>query len=258
MPLKGSVRDGKQPVPRAGGMNMKGRLSREIRGKLLILCLMGFVLYGILNILAMIVYSGGTSGDAERTEYSCLDNYFSDLGMVRTYRGEPNTLSCPLFASALVLVGLVLMLFFPLLSTCFPEPLLGQSLSRAGTTAGIVSGISCVGIALTPWDRFLEMHMFSAYCLSLSFLAVALLYSAAILRNPAYPNGYAVVFIVYFVVLLMFVTLMVLGPDPESSTGGRALATGQKVCIYSGMVCIGLQVVGAYLFNRDYAGDGVV
>jgi hypothetical membrane protein len=234
---------------------MEGQLSREVKRKLLILCLIGFAFYGILNVLAMISYPGGTSSDAEKTGYSFLENFFSDLGMVRTYTGEPNTLSSSLFASALVLVGVVLVVFFLLLSTYFPEPLLGKNPSRAGTIAGVVSGMSCIGIALTPWDRFLEVHMFFAYCLSLSFLAVALLYSAAIFRNPAYSNRYAILFIAYFAVLLMFVVLMVLGPDLESTTGRRVLATGQKVCIYSGMICIALQVVGAYVFNRDCIGD---
>ena len=234
---------------------MEGQLSREVKRKLLIVCLIGFASYGILNVLAMIFYPGGTLSDAQKTGYSFLENFFSDLGMVRTYTGEPNTLSSSLFASALVLVGLVLMLFFLLWSTDFPEPLSGKNLSRAGTIAGVISGISCIGIALTPWDRFLEVHMFFAYCLSLSFLAVALLYSAAIFRNPAYSNGYAIVFIGYFAVLLMFVVLMVLGLDLESAIGRRVLATGQKVCIYSGMVCIAVQVVGAYVLNRDYIGN---
>ena len=234
---------------------MERQLSRKVKRKLLILCLIGFALYGILNVLAMIFYPGGTLSDAEKSGYSFLENFFSDLGMVRTHAGEPNALSASLFASALVLVGLVLMLFFLLLYTYFPEPSRAKNLSKAGTIAGVISGISCIGIALTPWDRFLEMHMIFAYCLSLSFLAVALLYSAAILRNPAYSNAYAILFIAYFAVLLMFVVLMVLGPDPESAAGERVLATGQKVCIYSGMMCIALQVVGAYVFNRDYAGD---
>jgi hypothetical protein len=234
---------------------MEGQLSREVKRKLLIVCLIGFALYGILNVLAMIFYPGGTSSDAEKTGYSFLENFFSDLGMVRTYAGEPNTLSSSLFASALVLVGLVLNLFFLLLSTYFPEPVLGKNPSRAGTIAGVLSGISCIGIALTPWDRFLAVHMVFAYCLSLSFLAVALLYSAAIIRNPAYSNAYAILFIAYFIVLLMFVGLMVLGPGLESTAGRRVLATGQKVCIYSGMICIALQVVGAYAFNRDHIGD---
>jgi hypothetical protein len=35
---------------------MEGRLSREAKRKLLILCLIGFALYGIFNTLAMIFY----------------------------------------------------------------------------------------------------------------------------------------------------------------------------------------------------------
>jgi hypothetical membrane protein len=234
---------------------MESQLSHAVKQKLLILCLVGFALYGILNVLAMLFYPGGTLSDAEAKGYSFLENFFSDLGMVRTYSGQPKTLSSWLFASALVLVGLVLVLFFFLLSTYFPEPSLGRNLARAGTIAGVVSGITCIGIALTPWDRLLEAHMFFAYCLSLSFLTVALLYSTAIYRNPVYPNAYASVFLVYCFFLLLFVLLMVLGPDLESPIGSRILAMGQKVCIYSGMLCMALQVVGAYAFNRDYPGD---
>ena len=229
---------------------MATRLPRDVQRKLLILCLIGFAMYGILNLLAMVFYPGGTSSDAARRGYSFLDNFFSDLGMVRTYSGAPNTLSSAMFASALVLVGLVLTLFFLLLFTCFPEPSQGKGLSRAGAVAGVVSGISCIGIALTPWDRFLQLHMGFAFGLSLSFLAVAVLYSAAIFRNPAYPNTYAIVFIAYFAILLVFVGLMVLGPDIESAAGARVLATGQKVCIYAGMGCMALQVVGAYQFSE--------
>lgn len=232
-------------------------LSREWKGKLLILCMIGFAVYGIFNVLAMVFYPGGTSDNEEVIGYSLFANFFSDLGMTRTYAGEPNTLSFLLFASSLVLVGIAFILFFLLLSTYFADSPLGRNTSRAGTIAGIVSGLSCIGIALTPWDRFLEPHMVFAYGLSLSFLGTALFYSIAILRNPAYPNAYALVFIVYFVVLLVFTGLMVLGPDPESAAGRRVLATGQKVCIYSGMICMFIQVIGAYIFNRNHSAGQV-
>lgn len=229
---------------------MVGKLSIDVKNRLLILCLVGFAAYGILNILAMIFYPGGTFNNADRTGYAFLENFFSDLGMVKTYSGEPNTLSFFLFASALILVGFVLILFFLLLSTFFPEPLMRVNLSKAGSIAGVVSGISCIGIALTPWDRFLVAHMFFAYCLSTSFLAVALLFSIAIFRNPAYPNATAIVFIAYFMVLLVFVALMIFGPDLESVAGQTILAAGQKICIYSGMICIFIQVIGAFIFNQ--------
>jgi hypothetical protein len=229
---------------------MVNKLSIDVKHRLLILCLVGFAAYGLLNILAMIFYPGGTVNNADRTGYAFLENFFSDLGMVKTYSGEPNTLSFYLFASALILVGFILILFFLLLSTYFPKPLMRVNLSKAGSIAGVVSGISCIGIALTPWDRFHLAHMLFAYCLSAFFLAVALLYSIAIFRNPSYPNGYAIVFIAYFGVLLVFVALMIFGPDLESVAGLTILAAGQKICIYSGMICIFIQVIGAYIFNQ--------
>jgi hypothetical protein len=233
---------------------MELKLKRETKRSLLIVCLVGFAIYGMLNVLAMIFYPGGTTGDPGKTGYSFLENFFSDLGMVSTYAGQPNTLSRLLFSSALVLVGAVLILFFLLMSTFFTKPSSGRNLSRAGLIAGIMAGISCIGIAFTPWDRFLEVHMFFAFCLSLSFLGVASLYSAAIFRNPAYSNTYAMVYMVYFAFLLVFVVMMALGSDLERAAGFSVLATGQKVCIYLGMGCIALQVIGAYVFNRDAIG----
>jgi hypothetical membrane protein len=201
----------------------------------------------------MLLYPGGTSNDPARTEYSFLDNFFSDLGMIQTYAGEPNTWSSLLFATSLILVGVVLVLFSVLLSTYFVASPSGRKAGKLGTMAGLASGLSCIGIALTPWDRFLVAHMVFAYSLSLSFLGVALSYTVAVFRNPAYPNGYAFVFVIYFAILLVFTGLMVVGPDLQSDTGMRLLAAGQKGCIYSGMACLFIQVIGAYQFNRTHA-----
>jgi hypothetical protein len=230
--------------------------SSERKGKLLIPCMIGFALYGIFNVLAMLLYPGGTANDQSSVGYSFLGSFFSDLGMIQTYAGEPNTWSSLLFASSLILVGVVLVLFSLLLWTYFMGSALGRKASKVGTMAGVASGLSCIGIALTPWDRFLVPHMVFAYGLSLSFLGVALFYAIAIFRNPDYPNGYAFIFVVYFAILLVFTGLMVLGPDPESAAGIRILAAGQKVCIYSGMACLFIQVIGAYRYtggNEDGA-----
>lgn len=231
---------------------MQSSFSFEMKGKWLLLCILGFALYAILNVLAMIFYLGGTASDHGAVGYSFLDNFFSDLGMKFTYSGEMNTLSFILFASSLVLVGVVLALFFILLSTYFKDPGMGKNQSKVGTIAGCVAGISCIGIAFSPWDRYLVMHMVFAYLLSLSFLGVAFFYSVAIFRNPEYPRKYAYVFNLYFVVLLMFTALMVLRPDSGSPAGARLLATGQKICIYSGMLCMFIQVAAAYKINQRH------
>ena len=151
-------------------------------------CIVGFVLYALFNILAMVLYPGGTSIDSDRVGYSFFENFFSDLGMARTYSGEPNALSQLLFASALVLVGIVLIIFFLLMVSYFNESKLEKNSSRIGSTAGILAGMACIGIAAAPWDLYLNIHLIFVFVLSFAFLVVFFYYYNAILINNPKPN----------------------------------------------------------------------
>jgi hypothetical protein len=95
-------------------------------------------------------------------------------------------------------------------------------------------------------------HLIFAYMLSGTFLCSAGCYSVAILANSRYPNRYAAVFAVYTVVLCAYLYLMLFGPDKGTLEGLQILATGQKIIIYSGMLCWFLQFVGAYAYQREY------
>lgn len=225
-------------------------VSRKWRERILLICMEGFAIYALFNILAMIYYPGGTSVDKVRVGYSFFENFFSDLGMVRTYAGEPKTLSLFLFASALVLIGIVLIIFFILMSGYFNGSKLERYASRIGSTAGILTGIACIGIAAAPWDLYLNVHLIFVFILSFALLFVMIFYSIAILRNTGYPNLYAWVFVAYGLVLAIYVILMVLGPDIETRPGLRIMATGQKIIIYSGMFCLFIQVLGAFFYTK--------
>jgi hypothetical protein len=198
----------------------------------------------------MVFYPGGTSIDYDRVGYSFFENFFSDLGMVRTYSGEPNKLSQFLFASALVLVGIVLIVFFLLIVSYFNESKLERNSSRIGSTAGILAGMACVGIAATPWDLYLNIHLIFVFILSFALLVVMISYSIAILSNKPYPNLYAWVFMAYAVILTVYIALMMMGPDIETTSGLRITAIGQKIIIYSGMLCLFVQVLGAFHYNK--------
>ncbi|MGD2251717.1 MAG: hypothetical protein PVF70_02260 [Anaerolineales bacterium] len=95
--------------------------------------------------------------------------------MVRTYAGGPWALSLWPLASALVLLGVALIIFFPLLAS--------------------------IGIAATPWDRYLAIHLVFVSILSLAFLVVLISYSIAIFRSERYPKMYAWVFMACAAVL---------------------------------------------------------
>ena len=226
--------------------------SRRRKGQILILCVVSFIVYALFNLLAMFLYPGGTSLDKGARGYSFFENFFSDLGMVRTYDGEPKTLSLWLFASALVVIGIAFILFFVIMPGYFSATRRERVSSRLGSISGVLAGVSCLGIAATPWDLYLDAHLIFAFGLSASFLLAVVFYSVAIFANRRYSNTYAAVFAVYLVILAAYLCLMFLGPDMDTREGLVILATGQKIAIYSGMVCWFIQFLGALGHHRRH------
>jgi hypothetical membrane protein len=231
-------------------MKVSTMLSSRWKREILTFCLVSFAVYALFNPLAMLLYPGGTSTDPDAEGYSFLENFFSDLGMVHTYGGEPKVLSLVLFASALVLMGMAYLLFFAIMPGYFVETRLERVASRIGSVAGVLAGVSCLGIAATPWDLFLNAHLIFAFGLSTSFLLAVLCYSVAIWKNRRYPNAYAAVFAVYVVILAAYLCLMLLGPDISTREGLVVTAVGQKIAIYSGMLCWFAQFLGALEYHR--------
>ena len=227
--------------------------SHRRKRQILILCVASFAAYAFFNLLAMFLYPGGTSSDKEAKGYLFFENFFSDLGMVQTYGGQPNTLSLLLFASALVLMGTTFVFFFIIMPSYFTATRLERVSSRVGSIGGVLAGVSCIGIAATPWDLYLSAHLIFVYSLSASFLLSVVFYFVAILANRRYPNTYAAVFAVYTIILGAYLCLMFLGPDIDTREGLVILATGQKIVIYSGMMCWFVQFLGAYEYHEGHS-----
>jgi hypothetical protein len=209
-----------------------------------------FAIYALFNLMAMLLYPGGTSSDKDVEGYLFLENFFSDLGMVRTYGDQPKTISLLLFASALSLMGIAFVCFFAIMPSYLATTRLARVTSRIGSIGGVLAGISCIGIAATPWDLYLDAHLIFVLGLSASFLHAVALYAVAILASRKYPNAYAAVFAGYMVILGVYLCLMFLGPDIGTREGAVILATGQKIVIYSGMTCWFVQFLGAYAYHK--------
>ena len=227
-------------------------LSPRIKKNIILACIAGSAVYVLFNILAMFLYPGGTSIDKNKIGYSFYENFFSDLGMVMTYDGESNRISRLLFVSALILIGILIILFFIVFVSLFIESKLDKYLSRTVSITGAMAGLSCIGIAMTPWDLYYETHMIFSYSFSIFFLIMTILYSAAIQLNRTYHNRYAIVFLIYLVILLVFLGLMIWGPPIDTPLGLKILAISQKIIIYSGMICLIIQFFGAYFYIKKY------
>jgi MFS family permease len=228
-------------------------ISHRWKRHILRMCLTSSFVYAFFNLLAMFLYPGGTSSDKDIECYLFFENFFSDLGMVSTYSGQPNAPSLLLFASALVLIGIAFVFFFVMMPSFFAATWQERAFSRVGSIAGVVAGVSCIGIAVTPWDLWMGAHLVFAYALSGSFLLSAIFYFAAMLANRRYPNAYAAVFALYTIVLGAYLGFILFGPGMGTKAGSMILATGQKVVIYLGMMCWFVQFLGAYRYHRRHS-----
>jgi hypothetical protein len=202
----------------------------------------GFV---VLTLVAMLLYPGGTVADPAAVRYLFFRNFFSDLGRTEAIDGQANALSAILFVTALTGAGLSLAWFF--LSA--PRLLRGSRtawlVSLLGSASGIVSGLCFVGVAWTPANLWLDPHRFFVMMAFEAFLGAALLYAVAILVDRGYPNGYALVFLLFAGLLAGYLVLLFNGPRPDSGEGLMIQATGQKVIVYAAIICMGFQGYGA-------------
>jgi len=207
----------------------------------------GFVL---LTSIAMWVYPGGTKFDPQAARYNFFYNFFSELGYTVTHDGVSNPIAALLFFVALTFAGLGLVLFFLFsLKFFWLKPWL-RVLCVCGTAAGVVSGLAYVGIAFTPANLLPEPHLQFVLIAFRAFLPAVIFYLVAILANPAYPNRYASVYVVFGILLAAYIVLITHGPDIDTARGVMIQATGQKIIVYAAIVTVFIQSWGAAKLSR--------
>lgn len=206
------------------------------------------LLFLLLTLPAMWLYPGSTINDPTTTGYLFFRNFFSDLGRLTTYSGVDNWPSAVLFISALSTAGAALLLFFVSAPTLFD----GRARWAAwlGSAAGVFCGLSFIGIAWTPADRLLDLHVRFVFWAFEAYLVAVLCYTVAIWLQRDYPRRYAVVYLLFAVTLGGYLWLLFNGPSAQSAQGLMIQATGQKIVAYAAIVCMAIQGVGAQQFAR--------
>jgi len=221
------------------------RTSRDARGRVFSLVMIGCALFVALTTVAMLFYRGGTYADPSAEGYSFFANFFSELGLTVTRAGEPNTVSAVLWFVAMSAAGAGLVLFFIAFRQFFTSSRWGWLLSGLGSLVGIFSGICFVGVALTPANLYLGAHGRFVLWAFQAFPVAAVLYGVAILREPAYPNRYGWVFLGFAVLLVLYVALMLTGPGRDSFQGLVIQVVGQKIIVYASLLTIFIEAHGA-------------
>jgi hypothetical protein len=203
------------------------------------------VQFVILTIIAMWFYPGGTSENPSSEGYDFFRNFFSTLGLTVANNGETNTISFVLFVIALSLAGLGLVIFFIAEPQFFTSRRSIKILSLIGSIFGILSGLSYIGVALTPANLLPEAHgLFTLNAFRL-FLVAVIFYLIAIVVNNRYLNIYAVVYFFFAVLLALYIYLMMQGPSMGTPEGLIIQAAGQKIIAYASIICMFIQGYGA-------------
>jgi hypothetical protein len=140
----------------------------------------------------MLRYPGGTVLEPSSSGYSLSHNFLSDLGMSRSLRA--------------------------------------RSFARAASIVALCSCLLFVGVAFTPENRLMALHVdFTRFAFRVSPLATLLL-TIAVVRLPQRPSRVVAVLALPSVALLAYVGILDLGPDVLTSSGLVVQVIAQK-CI---------------------------
>jgi hypothetical protein len=205
----------------------------------------GCVQFVILTVVAMCFYPGGTTADPTTQGYSFFTNFLSELGLTRTHSGESNTISFILFFVALTLAGAGLALFFVVFRSFFGQSRVTRVLSAIGSLFGVLSGICFIGVACTPANLQPVLHGQFVLWAFQAFPVAVILYGIAILLHKTYPKRFALVFVVFAFLLVLYLVLIMRGPGFATPQGLMIQATGQKIIVYASIISILIQSLGA-------------
>lgn len=183
----------------------------------------------VLAIVAGIRYPGGTFQDHSTRGYSFFENFLSDLGMTVAHNGEPNRLGALLFVIALLVLVVGLggsLVGFVRLHSATPQ---NRPLALLAGFVGVIVCVCFAGVALTPENRFLSLHIVFTRTAWRLFVLVPLLLFAAALRSRDVPRGVRSAWLFLTVMLAGYVWVLDFGPRVSAPGGLVTQVTAQKI-----------------------------
>jgi len=207
------------------------------------------VLSTALALVAMVRYPGGTKFDATTHGYAWSQNFLSDLGMTIAYDGRSNSVGALCFVAALatLIVGLggALLAFLRRYAT-------NARARRLAWTAGVFGVATClafVGVALTPEDRAMQLHVLFTR-VAFDLLPGAPLFLALAARTSEGTSGTAVaLWGVLSAALLAYSALLTWGPEIDTPERLMIYVLAQKAIVV---------VLGGVALYQCVAAEGTI
>ena len=209
------------------GIDISFRDFKRISRLACIVTIFGVLQFFLLTFFAAFLYPGG---------YDYFGYYFSDLGAATARNGDPNLISRILFFVALTLLAFILIPFWLTIRSLFTESNKEKTLSKIGSTLGVISSPFLIGIALFPIDTQLEPHFLATLTFVLLFLLATLLYSMTIILNKNCPDYFGIIgFVLLAIPIASFIVSFM---DPFAPVG----AFLQKIALYGYFIWVLLPI----------------
>ena len=184
----------------------------------------------VLTVVAGLRYPGGTFQDHSTRGYLFFQNFLSDLGMTVAHNGEANQLGALLFVIALLVLVAALgasLVGFVRLHSATPE---SRPFARLAGLVGLFVCLCFAGVALTPENRLLGLHIFFTKAAWRLFVLVPLFLFVASLGSHDIPRGIRWAWLFLTVMLAAYVGVLdVFGPRVSEPGGLVTQVTAQKI-----------------------------
>ncbi len=186
----------------------------------------------------MVVYPGGTYRDHSTTGYQFFHNFFSDLGATVAYNCQPNQFGAPVYFVSLVVLVIAMGAMLVSLARVYSRSARAVWFTRLAAVAGALTCAFFIGVAATPENHFMPVHVLFTKLAFRTFPAVPLFLGLAALRNPALPSRVGVAWLVMIVLLVSYVLVLDFGPRASTPVGLVVQVTAQKIVSVGAVVLL--------------------
>jgi len=195
------------------------------------------IFFTISVFVSMFFYPGGNIHDPSQLGYSISHNFLSDLGGYKSHSGLPNLISFLIFNFSMTLFTLIgiSFLFIPKL---FKEDIISFIISIIGSAFLFFGTLFFAGVGLTPYDLYLDEHIFFAINAFRLLVPGLILYFFVLIRSSVSKKYSVMIFCLLFFTFL-YVVYQIISDSPLTSIEQMVeQAIIQKIITLVNIICM--------------------
>ena len=195
------------------------------------------IFFTISVFVSIFFYPGGNIHDPSQIGYSISHNFLSDLGGYKSHSGLPNLISFLIFNFSMTLFSLIgiSFLFIPKL---FKEDIISFIISIIGSAFLFFGTLFFAGVGLTPYDLYLDEHIFFAIHAFRLLVPGFVLYFFVLIRSSVSKKYSVMIFCLLFFTFL-YVVYQIISDSPLTSIEQMVeQAIIQKIITLVNIICM--------------------